>query len=69
MFRQVKFAEFEKLTHERVEAGEALTPQWMSDTYYELVKTYYGPHIVADEEIARNGPASPTFPGLLRDQS
>src|SRR5690606_19654323 len=61
VFRQVKFAEFEKLTHERVEAGEARTPQWMSDTYYELVKTYYGPHIVADEEIAMEWARIPHF--------
>ncbi|MFO7265789.1 MAG: oligoendopeptidase F [Limnochordales bacterium] len=61
VFRQVKFAEFEKLTHERVESGEALTADWMSEQYYNLVKQYYGPDIVADEEIAIEWARIPHF--------
>lgn len=61
VFRQVKFAEFEKLTHERVEGGGALTADWMSERYYELVKQYYGPDMVADDEIAIEWARIPHF--------
>lgn len=61
MFRQVKFAEFEKLTHERVESGGALTADWMSEQYYGLVKQYYGESMVADEEIAIEWARIPHF--------
>lgn len=61
VFRQVKFAEFEKLTHERVESGDALTPEWMSAEYLRLVKQYYGPDIVADDEIAMEWARVPHF--------
>ncbi len=61
VFRQVKFAEFEKLTHERVESGGALTADWMSEQYYQLVKQYFGNDIVADEEIAIEWARIPHF--------
>src|SRR5690606_10213597 len=61
VFRQVKFAEFEKLIHERVESGGALTADWMSDTYYRLVQDYFGPDAVADEEIAIEWARIPHF--------
>lgn len=61
VFRQVQFAEFEMLTHAHVEQGQALTPQWLSDTYYELVKKYYGPGMVADEAIAMEWARIPHF--------
>lgn len=61
VFRQVKFAEFEKLTHERVESGGALTADWMSEQYHQLVKQYYGNDIVADEEIAIEWARIPHF--------
>lgn len=61
VFRQVQFAEFEMLTHAHVEKGQALTPQWLSDTYYELVKKYYGPGMVADEAIAMEWARVPHF--------
>lgn len=61
VFRQVKFAEFEKLTHEQVESGGALTAEWMSEQYYNLVKQYYGPDMVADDEIAVEWARIPHF--------
>ncbi|MBO8141746.1 MAG: oligoendopeptidase F [Firmicutes bacterium] len=61
VFRQVKFAEFEKLIHERVEAGEALTPQYLCDEYHRLVREYYGSSIVADDEIAVEWARIPHF--------
>lgn len=61
VFRQVQFAEFEKLTHEHVEKGQALTPQWLCDEYYKLVQKYFGPGIVADEQIAMEWARIPHF--------
>lgn len=61
VFRQVKFAEFEKLTHERIESGGALTADYMSEQYYRLVKQYFGNDIVADEEIAIEWARIPHF--------
>lgn len=51
MFRQVMFAEFEKVVHERMEQGEALTVDSLCSIYHELNKRYFGEGIVVDEEI------------------
>jgi len=51
VFRQTMFAEFEKIIHEKVEAGEALTPALLSEIYRQLNVDYYGPGIVVDEDI------------------
>ncbi|MFZ5646057.1 MAG: oligoendopeptidase F [Bacillota bacterium] len=51
VFRQTMFAEFEKITHEKVEAGEALTPEFLCSQYRKLNTEYYGPEITVDEEI------------------
>jgi len=61
LYRQTMFAEFEKTTHEKVEAGEALTPEMFSDIYGELNKKYYGPEIVIDEEIKMEWARVPHF--------
>lgn len=51
VFRQTMFAEFEKIIHERAEAGEALTAELLSSIYHELNIKYYGPEIVVDNYI------------------
>ncbi|MEW6661941.1 MAG: oligoendopeptidase F [Bacillota bacterium] len=51
VFRQTMFAEFEKIIHEKAEAGEALTPDVLSGIYYQLNMDYYGPHITVDQDI------------------
>ncbi|MFZ5634009.1 MAG: oligoendopeptidase F [Bacillota bacterium] len=51
VFRQTMFAEFEKTIHERVEAGEALTSEFLNSTYHRLNVDYYGPEMVVDEDI------------------
>lgn len=61
VFRQVMFAEFEKLIHERVEAGDALTPDALQDMYYDLNKQYFGPDVVADRRIALEWARIPHF--------
>ncbi len=50
--RQTMFAEFEKIIHEMAEAGEPLTVQALKDTYGKLLKDYFGPDFVIDEELS-----------------
>ncbi|MBL1214633.1 MAG: oligoendopeptidase F [Ignavibacteriae bacterium] len=42
IFRQVSFAEFELAIHEKIENGEPLTGEKMSEIYADIVKKYYG---------------------------
>lgn len=51
LYRQTMFAEFEKIIHEKVEAGEALTPELLNSIYHRLNVEYYGPDIVVDPEV------------------
>ena len=61
LFRQTMFAEFELITHEAVENGEALTFDSMCAKYRELNKKYFGDDIVIDEEIDREWARIPHF--------
>ncbi|GIQ68186.1 oligoendopeptidase F [Xylanibacillus composti] len=61
VFRQTMFAEFEKIIHEKAEQGEALTPQLLSDIYYELNKKYHGDRMVVDKDIAMEWARIPHF--------
>lgn len=51
VFRQVMFAEFEKIIHGKIEGGEALTSQELSKIYRELNVKYYGAEVVIDEDL------------------
>jgi oligoendopeptidase F len=51
IFRQAMFAEFEKLTHASVEAGEPLTLDRIKELYHGLLKLYFGPDFVLDPEL------------------
>ncbi len=61
VFRQVMFAEFEKIIHEKVEQGEALNAQELSDIYYGLNKKYFGEAVTIDEDIAMEWSRIPHF--------
>ncbi|WP_028546329.1 oligoendopeptidase F [Paenibacillus taiwanensis] len=61
VFRQTMFAEFEMLIHERAENGEALTPQLLSEIYYDLNKKYYGDAMVVDQDIEMEWARIPHF--------
>jgi oligoendopeptidase F len=61
LFRQTMFAEFERWAHERVEAGEALTPDALSEQYAELCRRYYGPDVEVDEFVAIEWARIPHF--------
>ncbi|WP_202078693.1 oligoendopeptidase F [Caldalkalibacillus salinus] len=61
VFRQAMFAEFEKIIHEKVERGEALTPDSLSELYYDLNVKYFGPDMKVDEDIALEWARIPHF--------
>ncbi|MBW7476999.1 oligoendopeptidase F [Paenibacillus oenotherae] len=61
VFRQTMFAEFEKITHERTEQGDSLTPQELSQIYYDLNVKYYGPGMVIDKDIEMEWARIPHF--------
>ncbi len=61
LFRQTMFAEYEKIAHERAEAGEALTADLLSQIHYDLNKLYHGKGIVVDEDVAIEWARIPHF--------
>ncbi|HZJ85047.1 MAG TPA: oligoendopeptidase F [Syntrophomonadaceae bacterium] len=61
VYRQTMFAEFEKIIHEKVENGEALTPEILSEVYQGLNELYYGAGIELDEKIASEWMRIPHF--------
>ncbi|MGF7045810.1 oligoendopeptidase F [Paenibacillus sp. DS2015] len=61
VFRQTMFAEFEKIIHEQAEKGESLTPQALSDIYYDLNLKYYGKDMTVDKDIAMEWARIPHF--------
>jgi oligoendopeptidase F len=61
VFRQTMFAEFEKLTHEKVEAGEALTSEVLSKIYYDLNLNYFGPDMDVNQDIELEWARIPHF--------
>lgn len=48
-FTQVMYSEFERATHDRVEKGEALSAQSLSEIWKGLMLKYYGPDFELDE--------------------
>ncbi|MEK5323664.1 oligoendopeptidase F [Aeribacillus sp. FSL M8-0254] len=61
VFRQTMFAEFEHYIHLMAQNGEPLTPEFLTQTYYELNKKYFGDNIVVDEEIGLEWARIPHF--------
>jgi oligoendopeptidase F len=52
IIRQTMFAEFEKITHEMAEAGEALTVKSLTEVYRKLLEDYFGPQFKLDPELS-----------------
>ncbi|MBN2719048.1 MAG: oligoendopeptidase F [Deltaproteobacteria bacterium] len=59
--RQTMFAEFEKVSHEIVESGDALTLERLKNEYTALVKTYFGPDFTFDDALAMEWSRIPHF--------
>jgi oligoendopeptidase F len=51
IIRQTMFAEFEKISHALVEAGEPLTVETLKLEYGKLLADYFGPDFVIDDEL------------------
>jgi oligoendopeptidase F len=52
IIRQTMFAEFEKIAHATVEAGEPLTVEKFKGIYRGLLQKYFGPDFAIDDELA-----------------
>jgi oligoendopeptidase F len=61
LVRQTMFAEFEKIIHAIAEAGEPLTLERLRAEYLKLLKLYFGPDFVIDEELSLEGLRIPHF--------
>ncbi|WP_430787663.1 oligoendopeptidase F [Virgibacillus flavescens] len=61
VFRQTMFAEFEHDIHKRMQDGEALTAEKLTEIYYALNKKYFGDEVVSDEEIGLEWSRIPHF--------
>ncbi|WP_188455356.1 oligoendopeptidase F [Virgibacillus oceani] len=61
VFRQTMFAEFEHDIHMRIQNGEPLTAEKLTEIYYDLNKKYYGEAVVSDEEIGLEWARIPHF--------
>ena len=61
VFRQVLFAEFEKLTHAAVEQNEVLTADKLEGIWMDLNRLYYGEDIILDDELRAEWSRIPHF--------
>lgn len=61
VYRQVQFAEFEKMIHELDSAEVPLTPARLFETYRDLNARYQGPGVVADSRIGWEWARVPHF--------
>ncbi|MCZ7608765.1 MAG: oligoendopeptidase F [Ignavibacterium sp.] len=61
VYRQVMFAEFEMLTHSKVENGEVLTPDKLCKLYKDIYQKYWGDKMVVDEEESYTWARVPHF--------
>lgn len=61
VYRQTHFAEFESIVHDMEQNGEAITPESLSNVYYDLNKLYYGDNVVSDDYIKYEWARIPHF--------
>ena len=61
LFRQAMFAEFEKEVHKKIEEGEVLSSEDLSDIYYRLNEIYFGKGCIIDEQIKYEWARIPHF--------
>ena len=60
-FRQAMFADYERQTHEYVEAGNVLTPDYLNNLWRDLNAKCYGPEMVIDPELCVEWARIPHF--------
>lgn len=50
VYKQTMYTEFELEIYKRIDTGKPLTSEFLSETYFSLLRTYYGSDITYDEE-------------------
>ena len=55
------FAEFEKITHEKIDDGEPLTSKDLCNIYHDLNVKYFGKDMIVDNEIDMEWSRIPHF--------
>ncbi len=61
IFRQVMFAEFEKMVHGKAEKGESITTSELCSLYKGLNDTFFGAEVMVDDLIAMEWSRIPHF--------
>lgn len=61
VYRQVMFAEFEDIIHEKYEKGEALTKDLLCEVYYKLNKNHFSGAVSVDKDIQYEWARIPHF--------
>ena len=61
VYRQVMFAEYEDIIHEKYEKGESLTKDLLCETYYKLNKNHFSPAVTVDKDIQYEWSRIPHF--------
>ena len=61
IYRQTRFAEFEKKMVLDSKKGIILTSDYLCDNYYKLVKEYFGDNVIIDKEIQNEWARIPHF--------
>lgn len=61
VYRQVQFAEFELFIHDRITKGESLQADTLDEYWLESNRTYYGPALTVDKELASEWSRIPHF--------
>lgn len=61
LFRQVMFAEYEKMIHSKLQLGEALTTENLCSMYTDLNRKYFGSEVSIDEDIEMEWARIPHF--------
>lgn len=61
LYRQTMFAEFELMINEKVESGESLTAENLSEMYHKLNVDYYGEDLIVDDELDMEWARIPHF--------
>lgn len=61
VFRQIMFAEFEKVTHEALESGNSLTSEDLCKIWHDLNVKYFGDEIIVDKGIDMEWARIPHF--------
>lgn len=61
IYRQIMFAEFERITHEMVESNQPLTIDSCRNVYQKLLELYFGPNVKLEENSNLEGLRIPHF--------